>query len=105
MRIDIRTRGVERTPELLDHVRRRLEFALSRFGGRIRSVTVRIEDQNGPRGGADERCRLEVCGTRGWRAAAEATDAEAARAVDLAAERIGRTVAREMVRQREFAAR
>ena len=39
---------------------RRLDFALGRFGGRISQVTVGLEDLNGPRGGADKRCRLAV---------------------------------------------
>ena len=45
---------------LREHVRRRLERGLGRIGGRIQRVVVRGEDVNGPRGGVDQLCRIEV---------------------------------------------
>ena len=35
-----------------DFIQKRLEFALGRFSGRIRSLNVRLTDVNGPKGGA-----------------------------------------------------
>lgn len=40
--------------------RRRLMFALDRFAPRIREVAVRVRDENGPRGGVDQHCSLEI---------------------------------------------
>lgn len=41
-------------------VRERFEYALGRFAGRVRSVTVRLGDVNGPRGGVDKTCAVTV---------------------------------------------
>jgi hypothetical protein len=40
--------------------RRSLTFALDRFAPRIREVALRVRDENGPRGGVDQRCSLEI---------------------------------------------
>lgn len=40
--------------------RRSLLFALDRFAPRIREVALRVRDENGPRGGVDQRCSLEI---------------------------------------------
>jgi hypothetical protein len=44
--------------------RRRLSRVLGPFAGRVRRVAVWLEDVNGPRGGEDKRCRIEVQLTR-----------------------------------------
>jgi hypothetical protein len=59
MRLTIRTNG-------LDHAgaarvaQRRLLFSLGRFADRVRSLTVRLSDVNGPRGDRDKRCAIAV---------------------------------------------
>ena len=40
--------------------RRSLEFALDRFSQRIADVSLRVSDENGPRGGVDQTCSLAV---------------------------------------------
>lgn len=75
--------------------RRRFEFALGRFHGRVQSVAVRLVDLNGPRGGIDKRCRVTVRLTEPKRTLVlEDTDADAVVAVDRLADRTARTVAR-----------
>jgi hypothetical protein len=94
MRIAIRT-AVGVPSELADLARRRLEFALGRFHGRIRSVTVRVADVNGPRGGVDKTCLVTIrldASKRG--VVIEDTDVDAAVAIDRAADRASRAVAR-----------
>lgn len=54
------TSGALSEAGLREHVRRRLERGLGRIGGRIQRVVVRGEDVNGPRGGVDQLCRIEV---------------------------------------------
>ena len=39
---------------------RRLESALNRFAPRVRGVSVRVTDLNGPKGGPDKRCLVAV---------------------------------------------
>ena len=60
MKLRLVSRGVEVTSDLNDYVRRRVHFALGRFAGKIRSVTIRLVDVNGPRGGIDKCCDIRV---------------------------------------------
>ena len=100
MAFDLRIRNGEVTAELREHVERRLGFALGRFGGRVDRVTVSVEDLNGPRGGMDQRCRIEASLVPSGKVMAEATDVEAVTAVNRAAERIARRVRNEFDRRR-----
>jgi putative sigma-54 modulation protein len=100
MKIEIRRRG-----KLPDHLRayveRRVHFALGRFGHRIQRVTVRIPDVNGPRGGVDQQCRVIAdLGSLG-RLTVEWVDNSLTAAVDHAADRIARSVARTIERSRD----
>jgi|JI10StandDraft_1071094.scaffolds.fasta_scaffold00206_11 putative sigma-54 modulation protein len=104
MEIVIRTRQLDLTPALRDHVRRRLAFALGRLGPAVRAVQVTLADVNGPRGGVDKRCRMRIVGDELPAVVVEAADADVHAAIDLAAERAGRAVIRTRERRRGFAA-
>lgn len=76
-------------------VRNRLAFALGRFAGCVRSVSVRLTDLNGPRGGDDIKCLIAVRLTRSRRVIViEDVDADPAVAVSRAVERTSRAVSR-----------
>jgi putative sigma-54 modulation protein len=60
MQTDIQARGFPLTEALEHHIRTRLGFTLSRIASRIRRVNIRLSDLNGPRGGIDKRCLVEV---------------------------------------------
>lgn len=78
-----------------DFVQRRLEFALGRFAGRIRSLQVRLSDVNGPRGGRDKKCLIAVRLTSPSRIViVEDVDADETVVVCRATERVARAVAR-----------
>ena len=50
-----------RPSEQLAYVARRsVESALDRFRTRIRDITIKIRDENGPKGGEDQACSLAV---------------------------------------------
>lgn len=100
MRIRVRGGGLELTDALRDHVERRLLFALGRFGRRVAAVSVRIEDVNGPRGGADKRCLMAVRLNPRGEVVVEKTDSDLYAAVDRAAGRLGEGVARDLARWR-----
>ncbi|MEY4007071.1 MAG: hypothetical protein RLZZ467_83 [Gemmatimonadota bacterium] len=78
-----------------DFVHRRLEFALGRFSNRIRSLHVRLTDENGPRGGPDKKCLIAVRLLAPSRmVVVEDVDVDEAAVVCRATERIARAVAR-----------
>jgi putative sigma-54 modulation protein len=56
----IRAGQADTGDKLREHAVHRLSFALRRFEPRIRRVTVRIADVNGPRRGVDSRCSMSV---------------------------------------------
>jgi len=60
MRLRMAARGIELSVDLADYVRRRAHFSLGRFAGRIRSLSIRLADVNGPRGGIDKLCDVRV---------------------------------------------
>ena len=60
MRLRLAARGIELSADLNDYVRRRAHFSLGRFAGRIRSLSIRLTDVNGPRGGIDKLCDIRV---------------------------------------------
>jgi ribosome-associated translation inhibitor RaiA len=86
--------------DLHDFITRRLHFALGRFAPEVERVTTWVEDVNGPRGGVDQHCRMEVKlrGLGNVLSEARANDVEAA--VAFAAESLGRGVARALERRR-----
>lgn len=101
MRIDIRALGFLLTAPLLDHTQRRLRFALTRSGDRIKRVVVRLGDSNGPRGGADKFCRMQVYLEHAAPVLIEDAGADLYAVIDRAAERAGRNVAKRVNRQHE----
>ena len=102
MRIHVRSRRFELTDALRAHAERRLLFALGRFGRRVQSVMLRMDDVNGPRGGADQRCQI-VARLAPWGdVRVEELDGDLYAAIDRAADRLDRAVAREAERRREM---
>jgi len=98
MRIEVRGHGVDVPQSLRDHATRRVRFALSRFGDHIRFVRVRFEDHNGPRGGIDTECRLQIDGPRIGPRIVQAEALDAFEAVDQAAATAQRTIRRALDR-------
>lgn len=103
MELHVRTRHLETPPDLLGLVARRLGFALARFTHTIERVRVTFSDRNGPRGGVDKVCRIEVGAPGGPVIIAAAVGTSVLRALDLAAARASRTTARVLGRRRAVA--
>lgn len=101
MKVDIRARNLNLDDTVRAYAVRRLAFAMGRFGDRIRKVTVRFEDTNGARGGADKLCRIDIGLRPSGRLLVKDVDAELRVAIDRAADRAGRSVARLLERKRE----
>ena len=101
MRIEIQTRGFELTAGLREHAERRLQFALSWAGSEVRAVRVSLFDVNGPRGGNDKRCRIQIPLSGSPNVVVEDAEADLYVAIDRAADRVERTMARRLGRLRE----
>ena len=103
MQINIQARQFPLTDALSSHAERRLRFALTSCDDHIHRVVMRLSDINGPRGGADKRCHLQVVLTGLPDVVVEDTEANLYVAIDRATDRARRTVGRRLARQRDTA--
>lgn len=60
IQLRLTTHGVEVPLELKAYIQRRVQAGLGRFASRIRAISVRFVDVNGPRGGQDKCCDVRV---------------------------------------------
>jgi ribosomal subunit interface protein len=108
MQMDIQSQGFSLTDGLRDYVMKRLAYALNHGDDHITQVTVRLSDINGPydpsnKSGDDKRCLIELRLKAAPAIVIDDTESDLYVAIDRAAERAGRTLARRLARQREFA--
>ena len=91
--------------ELRDLAVTRLKFVMRRLSGRVPRAKLLLSDVNGPRGGVDKRCQLELSTdgsgivmitsmARDWRSAIDGALARAARTVLRAWQRSGQAAGR-----------
>ena len=100
MRIDIKARDFSLTGALRSHAERRLRVALTCCDDHIQRVVMRLSDINGPRGGADKRCHLQVVLAGLPDVVVEDTEADLYVAIDRATDRAGRTLVRKIDRRK-----
>lgn len=98
MIVDMHGQGFPMTPALAAYMRRRLAFALTRHRTRIQRVSIRVGDENGPRGGVDKYCRIQVHLLDAPVAVITDVGAELYAVIDRAAERLGRVVVKRLDR-------
>lgn len=60
MDLTIRHDGLEMTEAIEHHVRERLTAALDQHETHVRGVVVTLRDENGPKGGVDKSCLVQV---------------------------------------------
>ncbi len=101
MRIDIQARGFELTDGLREHTERRLQFAIDWASDNVRTVKVRFSDINGPRGGNDKRCIIQIPISGKPDVVIEDTESDLYVAIDRASDRLENTLARTLGRLRE----
>ncbi len=101
MHIDIQARGFELTDGLREHTMRRLSFATDWARDEVRRVTVRLSDINGPRGGEDKRCLIQIPLAGRTDIVIDELDSDLYVAIDKAIGRIERVLAKQIERARE----
>ena len=96
-RIDVLVQGAHGdTLEVFrEYASRRLSFVTTPFGHRVRGVTVRLVDENGPRRGVDSRCSLTADLADGGRIFVEAIAAWPFAAITAAASRLREALRRD----------
>lgn len=101
MQIEIQARNFPVTQALREHIERQLGYALKSCYRHVKRILVRLSDINGPRGGNDKRCHLEVS-LQGRSVVIRDTEADMYLAINRAAARAGHTVARRLKRKRDI---
>ncbi len=99
MKIDIQSRGFSLTAALQHYAQRRLHFAMSHCSDHINRVVIRLSDVNGPRGGADKCCRIQIALAGIPNVMVEDTEIDMYAAIDRACDRARRTIVRKVDRQ------
>ena len=100
---DIQALNFQLTNALRSHVERRIGFSLSNTDEQIQRVIVHLSDINGPRGGKDKCCHIQVVLPHLADVVIEDTEANLYVAIDRATDRAGRTVGRRLARHRDKA--
>jgi len=99
MHIDIQSRGFSLTEALFNYTQKRVHRAMSYCSGHVNRVVIRLSDTNGPRGGSDKRCHIQVAMAGIPDVVIEDTEVDMYAAIDRAIDRAKRTVVRKVDRQ------
>ena len=102
MQLKIRSLTQKLPVTVLETIERQFQYALSRIEGRIGSVQLTIRDNNGPRGGVDQECRVLVQMKDGTRITVSDTQDQLLAAVAKVAERAERVLSRRIERRRSM---
>jgi ribosomal subunit interface protein len=102
MHISIQSNGFVLTEALRAYTEQRLKAALGWAGTRMRKLHVALSDINGPRGGRDKRCKIQLQLAGGKEVRIEDTEADLYHAIDRASERADRAVGRRVEQLREI---
>lgn len=97
MMIAIQATDLTLTSSLRGHVYKRLAFALGRCSSRVHRVVVELSDVDGPRGGLDKSCLVKVQVPGDNDIVIRDIQPDLYTAIDRAAGRAGRTLARRLV--------
>ncbi len=100
MQIGIQSSGFKLTEGLRSRCERRLRFALGSAISKVRSVLIRLTDENGPRGGIDKRCTIRAILHQAPLVIIVQDEADLYVAIDRAADRVARTISRRLRRTR-----
>lgn len=102
MRPTIHANGFLLTDALRTFTEHRIATALGWASQHMHKLAVSLSDINGPRGGVDKRCRIQVQLGAGREVIIEDTEDDLYAAINRAAERADRAIVRQIQRKRSF---
>lgn len=102
MRVAIQANGFVMTIALRMYTEHRLAVALGWARNHMRKLAISLSDINGPRGGIDKRCKIQVQLSGGREVIIEECEADLYAAIDRAADRADRAVVKQVERTRQF---
>jgi len=102
MRMTIQANGLAITGALRAYIEHRLVTALGWARDHMHKLIVSVSDVNGPRGGVDKRCKIQVQLGGKRDVIIEDTEADLYAAIDRAADRADRALVRQVGRRRDF---
>jgi len=102
MQVDIQARSFTLTKALKSYVEKKLKSALSGYGRHrhFKRAVIRLSDINGPRGGEDKLCQIQVMLAGSPDIIIKNTEQDMYAAIDLATQRAGHAIVRRFDRQR-----
>jgi hypothetical protein len=101
MKIRLTARGMELSAELKQEVVRRVHFTLGRFGGKIKSLSIRLAHASAAGDGPEKCCFVRADTCRDQRIVVRETQETVSAAVALAMERTERAVERQLILARQ----
>ncbi len=96
--LEVHTHGVAILPALEKYLHAKLGARLGKYAVHIERVTARFEDLNGPRGGIDKECRIQVALVSRPTILVSARGRDARRAFDAVLTSLTRAVGRDLER-------
>jgi len=93
MKVFCIAKGFSLTEALESQINERIRVSLDRFSAQVRSVKVLLCDENGPKGGLDKRCTVELQLTKGGQIVRKSVASDAYAAIGECFHRIERALA------------
>jgi ribosome hibernation promoting factor len=90
--LDVRARGFDLTPSMYRRAVDHIAAKVAKHTRVISNLSVRLQDVNGPKGGLDKRCRVELQMAGFAPIIVDETDQDAYTAMDVAGERLRKVV-------------
>ncbi len=100
MQVDIQSRHFSLTSAIEAYIRRRLDYGFSARAHHVKCIVVRLKDVNGPKGGVDKCCQLQIVLAGLPDIVVEDTETSLYLAIDRAVDRASRSLARKLDRRR-----
>lgn len=100
MQIDIQARSFKLTTSLKKYVEKKLKASLSGCQDRLRRVVIRLSDINGPKGGEDKLCHIQVVLPGMPDVIIEDTENDMYAAINKASDRVNTVVTRKLSRKK-----